>query len=82
MGKNVRIDMKKRARILSGLLNLLKDDVDQITIDTNTFDLICLEESIQDIRRTLEFFTDNVKELEYLLYLTKKDDSRGTHTIL
>lgn len=82
MCNNVRIDMKKRARILSGLLNLLKDDIDQVTIDANNFDIICLEESIKDVRRTLEFFGDNIKELEYLLYLSKRDDSRGAHTIL
>ena len=82
MTKNVRLDMKKRARILNGLLNLLRDDIDQINIDANDFDLLSLEESISDANNTIKFFSDNIKELEYFLYLAKKSDSQDLHTIL
>ena len=46
MAKNTKVEMRKRARALEGLLNLLKDDVDQLRIDSADFDVICLEESI------------------------------------
>lgn len=71
MKKNIKHDMRKRARILTGMLNLLRDDVDQVMLDSNEFDIICLEESLRDIRTTLQMFVDNVAEMEYMLYLLK-----------
>lgn len=72
MGKNVKIEMRKRARISEGLLNLLRDDIDQIRSDATDFDIICLETSLQDARATLQMIVDNVAEMEYMLYLVKQ----------
>lgn len=72
--RNVKMEMKSRARMVSGLVNLLKDDADQLSADTRDFDIICLEESIKDTKSTIQMLIDNVTELEYLMYLSKKTD--------
>lgn len=71
MKKNAKIEMRKRARIAMGMLNLLKDDVNQVRADAADFDLICLEESLKDARSTLQMLVDNITEMEYMLYLVK-----------
>ena len=74
MTKNIKLDMKKRARISMGILNLLRDDINQLRVDATDFDLICLEESIRDTRTTLQMLIDNVTEMEYMLYLVKSKE--------
>ena len=69
--RELKTDMRKRARIAAGMLNLLKDDIDHIKTDTNDFDLVCLEESVRDAKMTLQMLVDNVTEIEYMLYLAK-----------
>lgn len=73
MKKDIKIDMKKRARIAAGIVNLLRDDMDHIKSDTNDFDLICLEESLKDAKNTLRMLTDQLTEIEYLLYLVNSN---------
>jgi hypothetical protein len=73
--RNVKMEMKSRARMVSGLVNLLRDDADQLSADTGDFDLICLEESIKDTKSTIQMLIDNVTELEYLMYLSRKGES-------
>ena len=75
MRKNVKHDMRKRARVAMGLMNLLRDDIEQIRTDTNDFDLICLKESIKDAKTTLQMITDNITEIEYMLYLANSKES-------
>lgn len=69
MRRNIKHDMRKRSRVASGLLNLLRDDIDQVKADAYDFDLICLEESIKDTKATLQMLVDNITEIEYMLYL-------------
>lgn len=71
--QNIKIDMRNKARMASGLLNLLKDDIYHVSADANDFDLICLEESINDTKSTLQMLTDTITELEYALYLSKRE---------
>lgn len=73
--RNMKLDMKKRARVSMGLLNLLKDDIDQVRVDADDFDLICLEESIRDAKATLQMITDNITEIEYMMYLFKSKET-------
>lgn len=75
--QEIKINMKKRARIASGIVNLLRDDVDHIKADTNDFDLICLEESLRDVKDTIRMLTDNITEIEYMLYLVNSKESRN-----
>lgn len=74
MGRNVKVEMRKRASITNGLLNLLRDDIDQLRVDAEDFDIICLEESLKDVRTTLQMFVDNITEMEYMLYLFKSKE--------
>ena len=73
--KDIKVSMKKRARIAAGILNLLNDDINHIKADTNNFDLICLEESLKDAKHTLQMLTDNIMEIEYMLYLINSKDA-------
>lgn len=73
--RNMKMDMKKRARVSMGLLNLLKDDIDQVRVDADDFDLICLEESLRDAKSTLQMITDNITEIEYMMYLFKSKET-------
>ena len=74
--RNLKLDMKKRARVSMGLLNLLKDDIDQVRVDADDFDLICLEESLKDTKTTLQMITDNITEIQYMMYLFKNQETR------
>ncbi len=72
----IKKDMKSRARLLRGLANVLQLDADYIWTDANNFDLICLGESVNEAKTTLQQATDCLTELEYLVYLTKREGSR------
>lgn len=69
MKRELKMKMKKRARMAAGIVNLLKDDIEHIKSDTNDFDPICLEESIKDAKATIQMLTDHISEIEYSLYL-------------
>ena len=74
MKQDVKMKMKKRARIAAGIVNLLQDDVAHIKADANDFDLICLEESIRDAKSTIQMLLDHVTEIEYMLYLIQSKE--------
>lgn len=65
--------MRGKARLARGLVNLLKDDTEQIYNDVNVFDVLSLEEAINDTKRTTQQLTDAVVELEHYLFLAKRD---------
>lgn len=73
--KDIKINMKKRARIATGMVNLLRDDIEYLRSDAEDFDVLCLEESIKDAKTTLQMITDNITEIEYLLYLFNSQDA-------
>lgn len=76
MKRQVKMEMRKRAQTIRGLVNLLKDDADYIRVDADDFDLIGLNESIREMKDTIQQVIDNVMELEYSLYLARKDESQ------
>lgn len=76
MKRQVKMEMRKRAQTIRGLVNLLKDDADYIRVDADDFDLIGLNESIREMKDTVQQVIDNIMELEYSVYLAKKDESR------
>jgi hypothetical protein len=69
---NVKLEMRKKARIIKGLVNLLQNDAEYICVDAEDFDLIGLGESIPEMKETIQKLVDQVTELEYDLYLTRK----------
>jgi hypothetical protein len=75
MKRNVKHDMRKRARAALGITDLLKDDIIQIRADLHDFDVLCLEESLKDANATMQMLIDNITEIEYMLYLLKSKES-------
>ena len=73
--QEIKVNMKKRAKVAAGIVNLLRDDIEYLKADANDFDVLCLEESIKDTKATLQMLSDNVKEIEYLLYLANSKES-------
>ena len=71
--KELRMLMRGKARLARGLVNLLKDDTEQIYNDVNIFDVISLEEAIRDTKRTAQQLMDATTDLEYYLMLAKQD---------
>lgn len=64
--------MQIRARLSYGLLNVLKDDIDCINIDTDNNDLVSLTESIIETKITLQKMVDDITELEHIVYLSRR----------
>lgn len=71
--KELKMLMRGKARLARGLVNLLKDDTEQIYNDVNIFDVISLEEAIRDTKRTTQQLLDATTDLEYYLFLAKQD---------
>lgn len=73
---DVRIEIKRRAKLAQGLLNLLIDDVSTLKYDVDNDDMIDLAESIRETKKSIHKFNDNISELEYLAYTVRRDASR------
>lgn len=71
--RELKMAMRSKARLARGLAYLLRDDTDQIYDDIESFDTVSLEEAIQDTKRTTQQLIDAVKDLDYYLYLAKRD---------
>lgn len=80
--QEIKMEMKKRAKLNQGLVNRLAYDAECIFTDVSNFDIICMNESIESSKNTLEKLFDSIVELEYLLYLVKDNSSRKKHTPL
>lgn len=72
---DIKQEMRDRARLARGLANALGYDTEYVYTDVQNFDLICLDESLRETKDTIQKLTDNIKELEYLVYLIKKQDA-------
>lgn len=72
MKNKIKHEMRTRAQMLRGLVNLLRDDMEYICSDVSDFDLIAMGESIREAKETIQSIVDHMAELEYALYLTKK----------
>lgn len=67
MEYTTKYEIQKKARLNRGILNLLKDDIDCICIDADTYDLFTIGDSIKDARDTIRKLNDNLIKLEYLV---------------
>lgn len=76
MKRSIKTELKARSRLSHGLLNLLKDDLETIDLDIDSNDFISISESIQEAKSTIQKLVDNITELEYTIYLSKRADSR------
>ena len=60
-------EIKARARLSRGLVNILKDDIDMLNIDADDFNIYTINESIKEARDTLNDMMANLDELEYAI---------------
>jgi len=74
--KDIKREVKARARLLRGLANVFQLDADYIWSDSSRYDAMCLNESVQEAKITLQQITDSLTELEYLLYLIRREESK------
>lgn len=68
----IRNEIKARARLTRGLLNILKDDIDMLNIDADNLNLVSIEESIKETKDTLCDIMDNINEMEYAVASLKE----------
>ena len=73
MDINTRIKMRSKARLMKGLMNILFDDVERVSNEVDDCDIVNLKDSIQDAKGTLQCLLDNIVELEYAVYLSRRD---------
>lgn len=71
--QELKMIMRSKARLASGLVNLLKDDTQQMCIDVDDLDMFSLAEAIREAKRTTQNLLDTVNELERDLRLMKRD---------
>lgn len=69
---DIKNEMRERARLARGLANALGYDAEYVYTDVQNFDMVCLDESLRETKETIQKLTDNITEIEYLLYLLRK----------
>lgn len=75
MKRDVKLDMRRKARMIRGTINLLVDDASYICADADDFDLVGLGESIPEAKQTVEKLIDHIADLEYAVYLSTHEGS-------
>jgi PHD/YefM family antitoxin component YafN of YafNO toxin-antitoxin module len=71
--QELKMNMRSKARLASGLVILLKDDTEQMCIDVDDFDMFSLGEAIREAKRTSQNLLDTVNELERDLRMVKRE---------
>lgn len=69
MNNKAKNDIRTKAKLTYGLLNILKYDIDNLRIDVNSCDMESLRRTLQDTNRTLENMMDVIGEIEYIVFL-------------
>ena len=71
--QELKMIMRAKARLANGLVNLLKDDTEQMCIDVDDFDMFSLNEAIKEAKRTSQNLLDTINELERDLRVAKRE---------
>ena len=71
--QELKMLMRSKARLANGLVNLLKDDTEQMCIDVDVFDMYSLGEAIREAKRTSQNLLDTINDIERDLRLVKRD---------
>lgn len=71
--QEIKMVMRSKARLASGLVNLLKDDTNQMCIDVDDLDMFSLSEAIREAKRTTQNLLDTINDLERDMRLLKRD---------
>lgn len=75
MKRDAKVDIRRKARMIRGTINLLVDDASYICADADDFDLVGLGESIPEAKATVEKLIDHIADLEYAIYLSTNEGS-------
>lgn len=73
---DIKKEIKERARLTRVLANALGHDTEYLYSDAENYDLMCIDESIRETKDTVQKLVDNLKEIEYLLYLVRNNESQ------
>lgn len=68
-----KLNLRSKTRLLRGFMSILEDDISRVHADIDDCELIGLEESIRDSKETLQCLIDTIIELEYAVYLSKRE---------
>lgn len=71
--QELKMIMRAKARLANGLVNLLKDDTNQMCVDVDDFDMFSLSEAIREAKRTSQNLLDTINELERDLRIAKRE---------
>lgn len=71
--QELKMNMRAKARLANGLVNLLKDDTNQMCVDVDDFDMFSLGEAIREAKRTSRNLLDTISDLERDLRSIKRD---------
>ena len=71
--QELKMIMRSKARLANGLVNLLKDDTEQMCIDVDDLDVYSLSEAIREAKRTSQNLIDTINDLERDLRMLKRD---------
>lgn len=71
--QELKMMMRAKARLANGLVNLLKDDTNQMCVDVDDFDMYSLNEAIREAKRTTQTLMDTIVDLERDLRIAKRD---------
>lgn len=71
--QEIKMIMRAKARLSGGLVNLLRDDTDQICVDVDDLDMFSLSEAIKEAKRTTQNLMDTINDLERDMRLLKRD---------
>ena len=71
--QELKMIMRSKARLANGLVNLLKDDTEQMCIDVDDLDVYSLGEAIREAKRTSQNLIDTINDLERDLRMLKRD---------
>ena len=71
--QELKMNMRAKARLANGLVNLLKDDTNQMCVDVDDFDMFSLSEAIREAKRTSQNLLDTINELERDLRIAKRE---------
>lgn len=72
--QELKMIMRSKARLANGLVNLLKDDTEQMCVDVDDLDMFSLGEAIREAKRTSQNLLDTINDLERDLRLIKRDN--------
>ncbi len=69
----IKSGLRTKARLLRGFMSILSDDISRVHADIEDCEIVSLEESIRDSKETLQCLIDTIIELEYAVYLSKRE---------